>query len=238
MADPTASFIMFTKYLSALETMPDPAAGKLCKALMRWVSNGFGEWDPVPEIAVATFASMREDVLDSKGRWIETCRKNSKNASIGWERRREREKTLKALQTMREDASASDGMQTHTKDADKDKDKDKDSLFLKTQGKTVESVSYIPPETGVFKVKAIRELWSSYVLVRRGMRWPVEKDVLQGIAEDVEKKSHHDPQAAETMLAAMIKKPFKGAFEVSVPDDDQRPPAGRFADVPENWDDL
>ncbi len=119
-----------------------------------------------------------------------------------------------------------------------DLDKDKDSLFLKTQGKTVEGVSYIPSETGVFKVKAIRELWSLYVLARRGKGWSVEKAVLQEIAENVEEKSHHDPQAAETMLTAMIKKPFKGAFEVSVPSDDQRNPVGHLVNVPEEWDDL
>lgn len=243
MADPTESFIMPTKYLTAIETMQDDAAGKLFKALTRWVVNGFDQFDPVPDVAVATFASLRDDVLDSKGKWIETCRKNAQNAVIGWEKRRAREKTLETLRKMREDASASDGMQTHTKNADKDTGtgggKDLSVLCIHTQGQSENGGFFIPSRSGIFANEIIRQKWLHYVsVVRPAHGWSVKQGTLVKLAQQLEAVSGGDVNEAAASLDLAIRHPYGGFSKVeqqeAAPVQTEKP----FADVPEDWDQI
>ena len=233
-----------THNIAAIDTMPDDVAGKLFKAILHWADDGFDQCLPVPEAAIATFAVIKDEILDAKGHWFEVCEQNAKNARSGWEKRRPKDKAKKELEAMRNNAAAYDGMQTQADEckamrsdanhADKDKDRDKSYfLFLNTQG---EDDSFSIPEVGVFRDDIVRQMWSQWVSIREAKGWSNSPADLKKHAEKLQELSDGNIQTAKEILDHVIKKPYGGIF---------RPVSRKagvvqnpFADVPEDWDQI
>lgn len=110
MADNKKSFLLYCDLIYTIEKLTDEQAGKLLKHTLRYVND----LNPTPEdiLTEVVFEPIKQSLKRDLLKYEEIRIKNKESADKRW--------------AMRNDASASERMQTDTKNADSDSDSDSD----------------------------------------------------------------------------------------------------------------
>lgn len=133
------SFVMYQMWEPMISTMRTEDAGKLFKAIYAYQTNGITlpESDPLYPV----FAMIRTQFEHDNQRYEETCKRNRENANKRWSE----------SESIRNDATAYDGIRTDANyaDSDSDSDSEKNKRIKDKDTCAVPSPKTLAPEADV-----------------------------------------------------------------------------------------
>lgn len=206
------SFVLLTKNIPSIDDLPDEDAGKLFKAIYHYAASGFQQIDDVPVRASATFALIRSEIDDQKGKYIDSCIK--KQAALD-EYRKKNSKNEITEDNCSYLSLSSVGASDNENDTDSETEGDTEieSLSIPNGIHKRNNNKLVMPEEGLFLAEYVREAWIEFETMRERIKKSLTENTKVRLIKKLERLAGGDPRKAEKILLYSVDNCYPDLYE-------------------------